>query len=112
VNAVQAKEIESLRAAVTQSECMLVIVEWVVRTIPTVWAASAMDLDALELPERSRGSVKPIEENKDGGPRLDDDDQHANLVGLCHDDIQDSFHVITGHWLIWYQPCLVVILDT
>jgi len=90
---------------------MLVVTEWVARTIPTVWAAGAMDFHALELSERSRGCVKPIEKNEDGGPQLDDDDQHANLIRLRHDDTQDSFHVITGHWLTWDQPRLVVILD-
>jgi hypothetical protein len=97
VDAIQANMVDSLRLAVEQTQCMLVIVKRVAGAIPAVRPTSAMDLYALELPERSRRSVKPVEEHEDRGPQLDDYDKHANLVGLYHEDIQNLIHIISRH---------------
>jgi hypothetical protein len=74
VEAVQANIVDSLRVAIAQTQRMLEIAEWVVGTIPTIWPSGAMDLYALELPERSRRPVKPVEKHKDRRPQFDDYD--------------------------------------
>jgi hypothetical protein len=74
VDAIQADIVDLLRAAIAQTQRMLVIVERVVGTIPTVWPTGAMDLYALKLLERSRRSVKPVEKHKDRRPQFDDYD--------------------------------------
>jgi hypothetical protein len=74
VDAIQADVVDSLREAVAQTQCMLVIVEWVAGTIPAVWSTGAMDLYALKLLERSRISVKPVEKHEDRRPQFDDYD--------------------------------------
>jgi len=74
VDAIQANMVDSLRLAIAQTQCMLVITERITRTIPAVRPAGAVDLDALELLERSRRSVKSVEKHKERGPQLDDYD--------------------------------------
>jgi hypothetical protein len=97
VDAIQANIVDSLRLAVAQTQCMLVIEKRVAGVIPAVRPTSAMDLYALKLLERSRRSVKPVEKHEDGGPQFDDYDEHADLVGLHHEDIQNSIHIISRH---------------
>jgi hypothetical protein len=71
-----------------------------------------MNLYALELSERSGIFVEPVEECKERWPLFDDGNEHTNLTGLCHEDIQKSLHVNSWHSLVWYQPRLLVVLDT
>jgi hypothetical protein len=97
VDAIQANKVDSLRLAVEQTQCMLVIAKRVAGAIPAVRPTSAMDLYALELLERSRRLVKPLEKYEDWGPQFDDYDKHANLVGLFQKDIQNSIHIISRH---------------
>jgi hypothetical protein len=112
VDAIQANIVDSLRLAVAQTQCVLVIAKRVVGAIPAVRPTGAMDLYALELLERSRRSVKAVEEHEERGPQFNDDDKHANLVGLYHEDIQNSSHIVCRHFLTWDQSALVIVLDT
>jgi len=114
VDAIQANIVDWLRLAIAQTQRMLVVANWVAGAIPEVRPTGAMDLHALELLERSHRSesVKPVEKHEDGGPQFDDYDKHANLVGLHHEDIQNSIHIISRHWSTWDQSALVIVLDT
>jgi hypothetical protein len=71
-----------------------------------------MNLYALELSQRSGTFVKAVEECKDRRPLFDDGNEHTNLTGLFHEDIQKLLHVNIWHRVISYHPRLLVVLDT